>query len=71
MIDMTKEYSEAMKIARSWQYQNVDSVIELAENEGLQINQETMNCLCKQAKQRMNKKFDYLFGVNASGVRLF
>jgi len=71
MIDMTEEYKQAMEIARSWQYQNVDSVIELAENEGIEITQETMARLSFEAKKRMNKKFDAIFGSDATGVRLF
>jgi hypothetical protein len=71
MIDMTENYKEAMDIVKSWTAPKVDSVIELAETENITITDEMMERLSSEAKARMNKKFDAVFGVNATGVRLF
>jgi hypothetical protein len=71
MLDMTENYKEAMDIVKSWTAPNIDSVIELAENEEIAITQKTMDLICNDIKKKRQAKFDSVFGINATGIRLF
>lgn len=71
MLDNTKEFQIALDTVRSWSNQSIDSAIDIAERDNVEITHETMARLANDAKARMNKKFNDIFGVNANGVRLF